>query len=105
MTRRLTNTARDELRNAVRAHAQARHGIFDRADLASLGIDPDIIRSFMKRGWWTRLHHGIYIDTDVLVNATDPHDRTRILATAAIAAIPGPAYTFGPTAAVWNPLP
>ena len=104
MTRRLTNTARDELRNAVRAHAQARHGIFDRADLASLGIDPDIIRSFMKRGWWTRLHHGIYIDTDVLVNATDPHDRTRILATAAIAAIPGPAYTFGPTAAVLQGL-
>ena len=54
----------------------------------------------MKRGWWTKLHHGVYIDTDVLVNATDPLDRTHILAAAAIAAIPGPAYTFGPTAAV-----
>lgn len=104
MTRRLTNTARVELRNAVRIHAHARHGIFDRADLASLGIDPDIIRSFTKRGWWTRLHHGIYIDTDVLVGATDPHDRTPILAAAAIAAMSGPAYTFGPTAAALHGL-
>lgn len=104
MTRRLTNTDRAELRNAVRTHAQARHGIFDRTDLASLGIDPDIIRSFMKRGWWTRLHHGVYIDTDVLADTTDPQDRTRILAAAAIAAIPGPAHAFGSTAAVLHRL-
>jgi hypothetical protein len=104
MTRRLTHTARLELRATVRTHAHARNGIFGRADLAALGIDPDVIRSFMKRGWWTRLHHGVYIDTDVLLDATDADDRARIMAAAAIAAIPGPAYAFGPTAAVLQGL-
>lgn len=104
MTRRLHHAARLELRESVRAHAQAKHGIFGRSDLASLGIDPDVIRSFVSRGWWTKLHHGVYIDTERLEQATSPLDRTRIFAAAAIAAIPGPAHTIGPTAAALHGL-
>lgn len=92
------------VRQAVCEHAQARHGIFQRSDLEALGIDPSSIRTFMRKGWWTRLHHGIYIDTDTLIAATDPLARVRIQASAAIAALPEPAFTFGPTAATLHGL-
>ena len=92
------------VRQAVYEHAKARHGIFQRSDLEALGIDPSSIRTFMRKGWWTRLHHGIYIDTDVLVAATDPVTRVRIQSSAAIAALLEPAFTFGPTSAMLHGL-
>jgi len=92
-------------RQRVRVAAAARHGIFRRGDLRGLGIDSSAIRTFTRRGWWARLHHGIYIDTEVLGSAIDPLSRARIFATAAIAALPGEAYAFGPTAARLHGLP
>jgi hypothetical protein len=86
------------IRQRVHDHAEPHHGIFRRADLDALQIDHGVIRFFLKHGWWTRLHHGVYIDSDVLANATDPIQRVRILSTAALAALPGPAYAFGPSA-------
>jgi very-short-patch-repair endonuclease len=47
-----------------------------------------------------RLHHGVYVDADVFEAASDPISRTRLLASAAIAALPGPAYAFGQSAAL-----
>jgi len=84
------------IRQRVREHAEPHHGIFRRADLDDLRVDHTVIRTFLKRGWWTRLHHGIYIDTDVLTEATEPMQRVRILSSAAIAALSGPAFSFGP---------
>lgn len=92
------------IRDHVREHARARHGIFRRSDLADLGVDPTCIRAFLRRGWWTKLHHGIYIDAHILASTDDPLARTRILASAAIAALPGPAYAFGPTSALLHSL-
>lgn len=86
-------------RQLVREHSAATHGVFRRSDLNALGIDSVAIRTFVRRGWWTRLHHGVYIDSDVLAETSDPLDRTRVYATAAIRALPGDAYAFGPTAA------
>ena len=87
------------IRQVVRQHAQARHGIFRRADLHALGIDPSSIRTFVRRGWWARLHHGVYVDAEVFAAAVHPVDRLRIQASAAIAALPGSVFTFGPTSA------
>lgn len=92
------------IRERVHAHAQRRHGVFRRSDLAGLDIDPHCIRAFLRRGWWTKLHHGVYIDTQVLDKMSDPHQRLRIIASAALLALPGPAYAFGPTAAHLNGL-
>lgn len=92
------------IRDRVSAHAQPRHGVFRRSDLAQLNVDPDCIRAFLRRGWWTKLHHGVYIDTHVLATISGPDQRMRILASAAIAALPGPAYAFGPTSAQLNGL-
>lgn len=86
-------------RRRVRAHAARTHGVFRRCDLTALGIDIIALRTFVRRGWWTRLHHGVYIDSDVLASAADPLSRARVYATAAIRALPGDAYAFGPTAA------
>lgn len=91
--------ARHADRQRVREAAAGRHGIFRRADLRELGIDISTIRTFTRRGWWTRLHHGIYIDSEVLALASDPLARARILTSAAIASLPGEAFAFGATAA------
>lgn len=92
------------LREAVRIHAERRHGIFTRSDLDALGIDAAKVRSFTRRGWWTRVHYGVYIDTDTLSAATDSRARLRIQASAAVAALEGPAYVFGPSAAQLHDL-
>lgn len=92
------------LREAVQAHAQPRHGVFQRADLDALGIDHAIIRTFVRRGWWTRLHHGVYIDTDVLKSDRDPRATTSIFLSAAMASLPGPAYAYAASAAALHEL-
>lgn len=104
MTHRLNNLAREAIRVRVRDHAAAQHGVFRRSDLLALGIDPEIIRSFLARNWWIRLHHGVYVDSEVLAAATDPRQHTQVIATAAISALPGPAYAFGPSAALLQGL-
>lgn len=85
------------IRQRVREHASTRHGVFRRTDLDDLNIEHSVIRTFLKHGWWTRLHHGVYVDTATLSEATDPLQRVRIFSSAAIAALPGPAFSFGPS--------
>ena len=86
------------IRDRVSEDAQPRHGVFRRSHLVALGVDPECIRAFLRRGWWTKLHHGVYIDSLAIAAAHDPAKRMRIMASAAILALPGPAYAFGPTA-------
>lgn len=90
---------RSRIRQTVRDHAAAQHGIFRRADLDALRVDETHIRTFLRRGWWVRLHHGVYIDADVLDAAQAPADRSRVLVAAALRAVPGAAYAYGPVAA------
>lgn len=98
----VTSSRRDRelsaIRDRVTDYARKRHGVFRRSDLIGLGVDPECIRGFLRRGWWTKLHHGVYIDTKVLAAATEPTQRMRIIASAGILALPGAAYAFGPTA-------
>jgi hypothetical protein len=89
---------RQQIRNLVRSHCASTHGVFRRSDLTLLGIDHVHLRTFERRGWWVRLHHGIYVDADVLAAATTPLARTQLMVTAACRALPGPAYAFGPSA-------
>lgn len=98
----MTSLRRDHelsvIRDRVMEYARKRHGAFRRSDLAALDVDPSCIRAFLRRNWWTKLHHGVYVDTRVLEAATEPTQRMRIVASAGILALPGAAYAFGPTA-------
>lgn len=86
------------IRDRVIEYARKRHGVFRRSDLVALGVDPGCIRAFLRRGWWTKLHHGVYVDTRLLEAATEPTQHMRIVTSAGILALPGAAYAFGPTA-------
>lgn len=98
----VTSSRRDRelsaIRDRVTDYARRRHGVFRRSDLVALDVDPECVRAFLRRGWWTKLHHGVYIDTQVLEAVNAPSQRMRIIASAGILALPGAAYAFGPTA-------
>lgn len=98
MTTHPTSEERRAARSAVRDRAAGNHGIFRRSDLEALGIDQANIRTFLRHGWWTRLHHGVYVDSEVLAAAVEPEDLARLLLVAAQSAIPGATYAFGPSA-------
>ncbi len=98
MTTHPTSDERRASRSAVRDRAAGNNGIFRRSDLEALGIDQANIRTFLRRGWWTRLHHGVYVDSEVLAAAVEPEELVRLLLAAAQCAIPGVAYAFGPSA-------
>lgn len=104
MTLNTSEQRRTEIRDQLLLHAQPQHGVFRRSDLTELGIDPSHLRSFVRRGWWTRLHHGVYVDTQTLEEAVDPLARMRIFAKAATIALPGHAYAFGPSSALLHGL-
>lgn len=104
MTTHPTSDERRAARSAVREWADGHQGVFRRSDLDALGIDHANIRTFLRRGWWTRLHHGVYVDSEVLATAVEPEDRARLLLAAAQSAIPGAAYAFGPSAALLHVL-
>lgn len=60
----------------------------------------------MKRnGSWKRLHHGVYVDSDDLQRSSDPLSMHSLMSAAALAAIPGDAALFGPSASVAHELP
>ena len=94
----------ESVRATVRDHASTSHGVFQRCDLDALGISHELLRTFVKRGWWTRLHHGVYIDSDVLNCARDPRARTLVLLTAALRRLPGPGFAYGPSATLLHSL-
>ncbi len=80
--------------------------VFRRSDMAPWGIDPDCARTYIKQGLWIRLHRGVYTDAGVLAACgKDPERLHRLMARAAIAALPIAAYTIGPTGALVHGLP
>lgn len=94
------------IREHVRARAAAtRAGVFRRSDLALWGIDPSVVAVMRRRGWWLRLHHGVYIDQDTWDAARSPHTRHRIHAAATLAAVPDSTYLFATSAAVVHAVP
>ena len=99
----------DEL-SAVREHVAAcaiiKGGVFRREDLQPWGVDPGVVRTLVARRHWVRLRHGVYSDAATLQSAIrNPHEKHRLDCAAAIAALPLPAFAFGPTAAVVHGLP
>ena len=94
------------IREHVLAHSVAtRGGVFRRSDLRTWGVDPGVIDAMLRRRWWTRLHHGVFVDTATLEAAASPQERHRIHAAATLAAIAGPAHLFATSAALQHGLP
>lgn len=98
--------------DVVRIRAQVREqslrqrlGVFRRSDLVAWGIDPSITPVMLRRGWWVRLHHGVYADRDVIEDAASPQAEHLIRAAAAIAAIPGSVHLFATSGAIVHDLP
>lgn len=88
----------------VRSQAAALGRVFRRSDLVSWGLPADTVVPMLRRGWWVRLHHGVYVDArDAAVDPQGPAGHLLRLA-ASIRALPGPAYAFGVSAAIVHGL-
>lgn len=99
VTARLTT-----VRDAVRVHAAQTGGVFRRSELREWGVGDNDLEAMLRRGWWTRLHRRVYVDTDELSGAA-PVARHLLMCAASIAALDGPAYAFAATAAALHELP
>ena len=95
----------DVIRTLVRENARAHGRVFRRRDLVDLGLDPDLVKTMMRRRWWTRLHHGVYADVADLDPARGNRAVHLVHCAAAIRALPGPAFAWGPSAALAHDLP
>lgn len=104
MASRAPRPESEAARARLRQHVSPNHGVFRRSDLDALGISHELLRTFVAQGWWTRLHHGVYIDTDVLTSARDPRARTLVFITAAMTRMPGAVFAYGPSAALLHDL-
>ncbi len=79
--------------------------MFRRADLLAIGVDPSLTATMVRRGWWVRLHHGVYTDAETLEAAMDDRSRHLLSCLAAIRALPEPAFAFAVTSALVHSLP
>lgn len=84
----------------VRAMAAPRGRVFRRPHLVEWGVPPDTVVPMLRRGYWVRLHHGVYADTRDVDSDASGADRHRLLLAASICALVEPAYAFGPSAAL-----
>jgi hypothetical protein len=92
------------VRDSVRASAVPRGRVFRRQDLIEWGLPADLVVPMLRRRWWVRLHHGVYADCrDVDVPSDGPAAHLLHLA-ASIRALTGPAFAFGPSAALLHGL-
>jgi len=92
------------IRDAVRERAIAFGRVFRRSDLIAWGLPGDTVVPMLRRGWWVRLHHGVYVDArDAAVNP-DGHLGHLLRLAACIRALPEPAYAFGVSAALLHGL-
>lgn len=97
---------RDAIRKAALEAAEGHGGVFTRADLARLGIDPEIVPSMVSKGLWRRLRHGVYVDTAAWdASSGEPRERHLLECAAMLRALNEPAYLFGTSAAVAHDLP
>jgi hypothetical protein len=95
----------DRIRQHVALASEATGLVFRRTHLAAWGIDPGIVRAMTRRGWWTRLHHGVYADSRRLADDVSAARRHATLTAAALMALPDRAYAFGPSAGLLHDLP
>ena len=94
-----------DIREDVLRRAAELGGPFRRSDLARWGVDGAVLQPMMRRRWWVRLHHGVYVDARAWDDQNDPTVRHRVLCAASIRALAGEAYAFGSSAAVLHDLP
>ena len=104
MTSYRTTTELTRIRDLVRSLAASHAHVFRRTDLVDWGVEPTVTITMMRRDWWARVHHGVYVDAQVLREAT-ARERHRIDAAASIAALAGPAHAFGVSGAIAHDLP
>lgn len=102
----LTSEQLSDVREHVAQMALAQGGPFRRMDLPTWGVDPELIRSMLRRGWWDRLRYGVYIDRDVLDRApAGSHARHLIDTAGTILVMDEPVFAFGRSAAAVHDLP
>jgi hypothetical protein len=94
-----------EIRELVRLRANEHGGAFRRSDLDGWRVPDGVVPSMLRRGWWTRLHHGVYADSRLLDDDAESPAGHLLQCAASLKALPGPAYAFGPTAALVHGLP
>lgn len=87
------------IRQRVLTLSDNTHGVFRRQHLTEWGLDPGIVKAMTRRGWWTRMHHGVYVDANLLAPELGMTAVHLVACAAAIMALPLPAYAFGVTAA------
>lgn len=93
-----------ELRATVASRLDPDVLVFTRRDLQSWGIDAAAVVPMTGLGLWTRLHHGIYVDSSTLADSSQGQ-RHLIFCQAAQRSLPAAAAAFGPTGAVAHGLP
>ena len=75
-----------------------------RHELLALGITDALQTAMVRRSLLTRLRHGVYALTDVVL-AANPVDRHLIDLAACVASAREPAWSFGPSAALVRQMP
>lgn len=78
--------------------------MFRRRELDAWQVSEGTLQALLRRGHWTRIRHGIYVDVDDVtgVTAAELH---KVHVAAAILATEEPAFAFGPSAALFHDLP
>jgi hypothetical protein len=82
----------------------ANGGVFRRRDLLAWDVTDANLQGMFRRGWWTRLRHGVYVDTATLL-AASPRSRHLLHLAAAVSAAEEVTLAFGPSAALLHRLP
>lgn len=92
------------VRDQVRRLALVQGRVFRRSDLMTWGLPGDTVLPMLRRGWWTRLHHGIYTDSRDAIADPDGPGGHLLRVAAAIRALSEPAYAFGPSGSLVHAL-
>ncbi len=91
------------VRERVRERATSLGGVFRRVDLREWGESENDLDAMLRRGWWTRLHRRVYVDTDLLAHA-DSTARHLLGCAASVIAVDCPAFAYAATGAAVHEL-
>ncbi len=102
----LTAESLHEIREAVATRAAQQGQVFRREHLPAWGVDPEVVRSMLRRAWWVRLRYGVYSDRAAVVRCrSDPWAGHLLDAAGALMTLREPAFAFGLTSAAVHRLP
>lgn len=92
------------IREDVRQRARDLGRVFRRSDLVAWGQPSDLVVPMLRRGWWERLHHGVYTDVRDIDGDAESRSTHLLHLAASIRALAEPAYAFAGSAALLHGL-